>query len=450
MEKLSEKYNKAIPRYTSYPTVPHWELKEPESNKWLEEVKEVYFSQSDKSLSLYIHLPFCESLCTYCGCNKRITKNHSVEDVYIESVLKEWNIYVKNFGEKPVIRNIHLGGGTPTFFSAVNLQKLIFTIKDSAIIHPAFAFSFEGHPNNTTYEQLKVLSELGFDRVSYGVQDFNLKVQQAIHRIQPIENVEKVTSWSRELGYGSVNFDLIYGLPFQTLENIKTNIEKIEQFKPERIALYSYAHVPWKSKGQRGYKDEDLPTPSEKLKMYQLAKEELNALGYKSIGMDHFALADDELYLAKEEGYLNRNFMGYTTGQNQLMIGLGCSAISSTGTAFVQNEKTVEKYQDSILNQELPLIIGHYLSHEEMVVSKVINQIICNGVAEFMTSEFTIKLWEDAYEELLEMHADELIEMGIYSFKVTKKGMLFVRNICSLFDPKLKNSINQRQFSQSI
>jgi oxygen-independent coproporphyrinogen-3 oxidase len=188
MTDLSIKYNKAIPRYTSYPTVPHWKLQNPDQGEWLNEVRNVYFSQKDKSISLYIHLPFCESLCTYCGCNKRITKNHSVEEQYIESVLSEWNIYVNALGEKPIIRNIHLGGGTPTFFSSENLHKLLFTILETSEIHSHKAFSFEGHPNNTTYEQLKILAELGFDRVSYGVQDFNLKVQKAIHRIQPIEN----------------------------------------------------------------------------------------------------------------------------------------------------------------------------------------------------------------------------------------------------------------------
>ena len=200
MTDLSVKYNKALPRYTSYPTVPYWKKHHPDQVQWLEEVQKVYFSQKDKSISLYIHLPFCESLCTYCGCNKRITKNHSLEEQYIEALLSEWAIYLDALVEKPIVRNIHLGGGTPTFFSPKNLHKLLFGILNTSEIHPQKAFSFEGHPNNTSYQQLETLAKLGFDRVSYGVQDFNEKVQKAIHRLQPIENVRKTTQWARELG----------------------------------------------------------------------------------------------------------------------------------------------------------------------------------------------------------------------------------------------------------
>lgn len=450
MTDLSIKYNKAIPRYTSYPTVPHWKLENPDSSDWLEEVRKVYSSSQEKGISLYMHLPFCESLCTFCGCNKRITKNHTVEELYIQALLAEWDVYRLALGEKPVIRDIHLGGGTPTFFSSENLHKLLSSILETATIHPQKAFSFEGHPNNTTYNQLETLASLGFDRVSYGVQDFNIKVQQAIHRIQPIENVRNTTKWARELGYHSVNYDLIYGLPFQTIENIEENIENIREFKPERIAFYSYAHVPWKSKGQRGYSDEDVPKAAEKLAMYQLGKRKLNELGYVNIGMDHFALPDDELAIAKEKGYLNRNFMGYTTDQNQMMIGLGCSAISTTGTAFMQNEKVVETYQTAVLNQELPFIIGHYLTEEEQVSARIINQLICNGQADFNQNPIAAKLWEEAIPELKEMQKDGIVEIGDGSLKVTEDGMLFVRNVCSLFDPKLKQKPSQPQFSQSI
>jgi oxygen-independent coproporphyrinogen-3 oxidase len=450
MTDLSVKYNKPLPRYTSYPTVPHWKEHHPDQVQWLEEVQKVYFSQKDKSISLYIHLPFCESLCTYCGCNKRITKNHSLEEQYIEALLSEWTIYLDALVEKPIVRNIHLGGGTPTFFSPENLHKLLFGILNTSEIHPQKAFSFEGHPNNTSYQQLETLAKLGFDRVSYGVQDFNEKVQKAIHRLQPIENVRNTTQWARELGYQSVNYDLIYGLPFQSLENIEDNIEKIREFKPERIALYSYAHVPWKSKGQRGYSDEDLPKAELKLAMYQLAKKKLNDLGYENIGMDHFALPNDELTLAKENGYLNRNFMGYTTDQNQMMIGLGCSSISSTGTAFVQNEKTVEAYQKAVLSKKIPLIIGHYLTEEEQLSAFLINQLICNGRADFKGNLRSVELFEGALTELQDMQNDGLLEIESYALTVTEKGMLFVRNICSLFDPKLKKKTDNPQFSQSI
>ena len=450
MVQLIQKYNKAIPRYTSYPTVPHWELKYPQQAEWLNEVQKIYFSQEDKSISLYIHLPFCESLCTYCGCNKRITKKHEVEDRYIDALLAEWAIYMNNFGEAPIIRNLHLGGGTPTFFSASNLNRLLKEIITKASIHPQKAFSFEGHPNNTTYAQLEVLANLGFDRVSYGIQDFDEQVQKAIHRLQPIENVENVTVWARELGYESINYDLIYGLPFQSLASISNTISQIRKFMPERIALYSYAHVPWKSKAQRGYKEQDLPSPELKLAMYQTAKKQLNDLGYINVGMDHFAMPKDELTLAKNSGSLNRNFMGYTTDQNQLMLGLGCSSISSTGSAFVQSEKQVEKYQHEVISGQLPLIIGHFLKDQEKIVAKHINSLICNGVGDFSESQFSMSLFEQAKESLIEMEGDGLLSLDGYYIQVTEKGMLFVRNICSLFDPKLRKKEAIQQFSQSI
>ncbi|MBK6266849.1 oxygen-independent coproporphyrinogen III oxidase [Marivirga sp. S37H4] len=451
MSELVKKYNKAIPRYTSYPTVPHWTESAPDPKKWLFHVNEAYYQQEEKGISLYIHLPFCESLCTYCGCNKRITKNHSLENPYITALSAEWELYVEAIGEKPVIKNLHLGGGTPTFFAPKTLETLLTGILEKAEIAKDHAFSFEGHPNNTKYEHLKTLAKLGFNRVSYGIQDFNPVVQKAIHRMQPIENVENVVKWSRELGYDSINFDLIYGLPFQTAETLADTIEKVKDFKPERIALYSYAHVPWKSKSQRGYDESHLPNPELKLNMYWQAKSQLNAMGYVNIGMDHFAMPDDELSLAKEDGYLNRNFMGYTTDKNELMIGLGCSSISSTGLAFAQNEKVVEKYQDSIMEGVLPLITGHYLTDHEVEIASLMKKISCLGKASFLSSVLLTHLFENVTEELKSMEEDGLLVLGNYSLTVTEKGMLFVRNICSLFDPNIQNKASDKpQFSQSI
>jgi oxygen-independent coproporphyrinogen-3 oxidase len=449
--ELVQKYNKAIPRYTSYPTVPHWTESAPNPDKWLLHVNEAYSDQNEKGISLYIHLPFCESLCTYCGCNKRITKNHSLENQYITALLAEWDIYVKALGVKPVIKNLHLGGGTPTFFAPKTLETLLTNILKKAEIAENHAFSFEGHPNNTKYEHLEMLTKLGFNRVSYGIQDFNPVVQKAIHRMQPIENVVNVTKWSRALGYSSINFDLIYGLPFQTADTLSDTIEKIRDFQPERIALYSYAHVPWKSKSQRGYDESHLPHPEQKLNMYWQAKKQLNAMGYVNIGMDHFAKPEDELSIAKEKGYLNRNFMGYTTDKNELMIGLGCSSISSTGLAFAQNEKVVEKYQDSIMEGVLPLITGHYLSQQESEIATLMKNVSCLGKASFLASPLLTTLFENAIEDLKSMEKDDLLVLENYSLNVTEKGMVFVRNICSLFDPNIQNKAsNKPQFSQSI
>ncbi|HQA74958.1 radical SAM protein, partial [Flavobacterium sp.] len=322
---LIQKYNVPGPRYTSYPTVPYWDLDTFDASKW----KQTYlqsFNESNTSegISLYIHLPFCESLCTFCGCHKRITKRHEVESPYITAVLKEWDLYCQTFSEQPIIKELHLGGGTPTFFSPENLKTLINGIFSKAERAKDHEFSFEGHPNNTSREHLQTLFELGFRRVSYGVQDYSPIVQKAIHRDQSFHNVAKVTFWAKEIGYTSISHDLIYGLPFQTLEDVIDTIEKTKSLSPDRLAFYSYAHVPWiKGNGQRGFKDEDLPKDDTKRLLYEIGKQLLEKKGYHEIGMDHFALTTDSMYQAFQDKKLHRNFMGYTSSKTQLMIGLG-------------------------------------------------------------------------------------------------------------------------------
>jgi len=271
---LIQKYNIPGPRYTSYPTVPFWDEEGISYENWIKTAQKS-FDESNQSegISIYIHLPFCESLCTFCGCHKRITKRHSVEEPYIETVLKEWALYCDVLSEKPRIREIHLGGGTPTFFSPENLKKLIDGIFEKADKFPGYEFSFEGHPNNTTEKHLQTLFDLGFKRASFGVQDYDLKVQKAINRLQPYKRVEDVTNNCRKIGYTSVSHDLVFGLPHQTKEAIIDTITKTKQLKPDRIAFYSYAHVPWiKGVGQRGYDDNDLPTAEEKRELYEAGK----------------------------------------------------------------------------------------------------------------------------------------------------------------------------------
>ena len=263
---------------------------------------------------LYIHLPFCESLCTFCGCNKRITKNHGVERPYIATLIEEMRLYSVMAGRKIMVHEVHLGGGTPTFFSPRNLQKLFDGLRQYCTITADADLSFEGHPNNTTYEHLEILRDNGFDKVCYGVQDYNYLIQQAINRVQPYENVIRATHAARKLGYKTVGHDLVYGLPFQTLSDVKRTIDKTIALLPEKISLYSYAHVPWlKGNGQRGFKDTDLPSPELKRVMYAYGKKLLLDAGYMAVGFDHFALPSDPLFEAKENSKLHRNFMGYTT-----------------------------------------------------------------------------------------------------------------------------------------
>ena len=259
MTDLVQKYNVPVPRYTSYPTVPFWKENAIDSRRWFQQVRQA-FKETNKThgISLYLHLPFCESLCTYCGCNKRITKNHQVEEPYIKSILLEWQKYLEHFGSRPLIREIHLGGGTPTFFDSSNLATLVEGILDKSDIHPQHNFGFEGSPNNTTKKHLEALYQLGFKRVSLGVQDFEPKVQQSVNRINSFDQVSQVVNWSRNIGFDSVNLDLIYGLPFQTQESMSNTLDLTGRLHPDRIALYSYAHVPWKSPSQRGYSESDL------------------------------------------------------------------------------------------------------------------------------------------------------------------------------------------------
>lgn len=433
---LLQKYNVPVPRYTSYPTVPFWK-ETIDRNEWENVIKQQFTINNTKDgISLYLHLPFCESLCTYCGCNKKITANHSVEEEYMGALVQEWHLYLSLMEEKPVIRELHLGGGTPTFFSPANLTRLLNAIFAEAAIHPEHEFSFEGHPNNTTKEHLQTLYNLGFRRVSYGVQDLNKEVQIVINRIQPFENVERAVKDARDVGYTSVNIDLIYGLPLQTKNRIKHTILKTIELKPDRVAFYSYAHVPWTSRGQRLFDENDLPAPEEKMRLYQLGKKLFTENGYKDIGMDHFALPNDELFKAREEGKLHRNFMGYTTQQTNMLIGLGVSSISDAGIAFAQNYKTIHEYYAAVSNGELPVTKGYFLTGEDLGFKKYILNISCNGYTLFKPEHMQL-LQEFTFPELVKLEADGLVIWNEESVKVTALGMHFIRNICKAFDLQL-------------
>lgn len=450
---LIRKYNIPCPRYTSYPTVPYWEEDKFSYEKWLSTLRKSFAeSNFTEGISLYIHLPFCESLCTFCGCNKRITKQHSVETPYIDAVLKEWSLYCEQFPDKPIIKEIHLGGGTPTFFSTENLKRLLNGIFKKSEIAQNHEFSFEGHPNNTTKEHLQTFYELGFRRVSFGVQDYSPTVQKAIHRIQPFENVKQVTDWSREIGYASVSHDLIFGLPFQTLDDIFDTIEKTISLKPDRLAFYSYAHVPWiKGNGQRGFKDEDVPKDEQKREMYEKGKQLLLEKGYIEIGMDHFALASDSLYTSYKNNAMHRNFMGYTSSKTQLMIGLGVSSIGDTWYSFAQNEKTIEEYYKALEQNKLPVVRGHLLNQEDLTLRKHILDLMCHFQTSWDKSEKFLPEIPEILESLKEMENDRLVILNKNNIEVTPAGKPFIRNICMAFDLRLKRkSPEARLFSMSI
>ncbi|MCB0690955.1 MAG: oxygen-independent coproporphyrinogen III oxidase [Saprospiraceae bacterium] len=453
MSNLIQKYNIPGPRYTSYPTVPFWDKGEFDLETWKNSVVKSFSESNDtEGISLYIHLPYCEKLCTFCGCHKRITKNHSVELPYIETLLKEWKLYLELFDNKPFIKELHLGGGTPTFFSPDMLKKLIEGIFTHAERAVDFEYSYEAHPNNTTPEHLKTLYDLGFERNSFGVQDYDALVQTTINRIQSFEDVREATYMSRAIGYKSVSHDLIFGLPKQTEESIAKTIELTNELRPDRIAFYSYAHVPWiKGTGQRGYDESDLPSADLKRKMYELGKKLLAENGYLEIGMDHFALPNDNLTLAMNNGLLHRNFMGYTAGKTQLMIGLGMSAISDSWYAFAQNIKSVEEYQEAVNKGVIPVFRGHFLTEVDLVVRRHILNIMCQFETNWEADEMKFEELENCLSRLNEMQDDQLVIIDDNQLSVTEKGRPFVRNICMAFDLRLHaNQPSTRIFSMTV
>ena len=448
---LIRKYNQPVPRYTSYPTVPFWK-NDVSVEKWQSHFVEHFNMQNAISgIAIYIHLPFCESLCTYCGCNKKITQNHDVEEEYLLAIEKEWKLYRRLMQQTPVIREIHLGGGTPTFFSPLNLQRLLDILLKSAIVHPTHEFSIEGHPNNTTKQHLRLLYSKGFRRISYGVQDMDPEVQRVINRIQPIENVKSATENAREAGFTSVNFDLIYGLPKQTINSMESTFKEVIALKPDRIAFYSYAHVPWTSRGQRLFSESDLPDAEEKIQLYLKGKELLSDNGYHDVGMDHFALPHDELFIAKEHGVLHRNFMGYTTQNSGILLGLGVSSISDLGNAYAQNTKTLHDYYLAMKEGKLAVAREFFLNEEDIAFRKYILDISCKGTTLFQPSHLPL-LEAFTFPKLEQFANDGLVEYDKSYLKLTTQGHYFIRNICSSFDLYLQrdHSFARQTFSNAI
>jgi oxygen-independent coproporphyrinogen III oxidase len=433
---LLQKYNVPAPRYTSYPTVPLWTNDLTEKD-WKSLVVTAYEDFGEKEgITLYIHLPYCESLCTYCGCNKRITKNHSVETTFVNSVLNEWNAYLNLFGGHPSLAGIHLGGGTPTFFSAESLHELLSPILESCKVREDAEMSFEGHPNNTTAAHLNTLYNLGFRRVSFGIQDFDLNVQKSIHRIQPFEKVEEVTRLAREIGYTSVNFDLIYGLPHQTLSSIANTFQKVSKLNPDRIAFYSYAHLPSAFPSQKSF-EQFLPRESEKRALYEKGKAILSDLNYQEIGMDHFALPNDPLYNAKKEKTLHRNFMGYTTSPSKILIGLGNSSISDVYYAYGQNTKEIDLYKEQISLGHFAISKGHIMSKEDLENRQLILNLICNQKASWNFC-FYSSLGKENRDRLRTFQEEGLINFDTHGITVLEAGLPFVRNICMVFDQRMQ------------
>jgi oxygen-independent coproporphyrinogen III oxidase len=444
---LFAKYDVPAPRYTSYPTVPFWS-DSPTTEQWLSELNNACEDEA-ATWSLYFHLPFCESLCTFCACNTVITRDHGREEDYIDLLSKEWQLYsdrVPALRERPLL-GLHLGGGTPTFFSAENLERILKPILEgSRVAADQFEASVEVHPGHTTREQLITLRGLGFTRISIGVQDFDPEVQRLVNRHQPYEVTKSVTDIARELGYTSVNYDLIYGLPRQNTDRFSETVKKTIELRPDRIALYSFALVPWIKPAQRSYSDDDLPRAGEKRALYELARDMLAAAGYIEIGMDHFALPHDGMAEAQRNGTLHRNFQGYTERRTQVLLGLGVSAISETPTCFHQNEKAFPVYERRVRQGEIPTLRGHLLTEED--------QGLREQILTFMT-RFEVELkpeqTPDATVFLDSLVSDGLVEVRDRKLILTDRGRPFLRNACMFFDQRLRQQEQRpKLFSQAL
>lgn len=447
MKDLLKKYDVPVPRYTSYPTVPYW-TEAPSEPEWLAAISGA-LEKPDSAWSLYLHIPFCETLCTFCGCNTSITKDHAKGLPYVDSLLKEWSYYRER---EPLLRerklkHVHLGGGTPTFLAADELLRLLEPLLESAGWDPAIGQgSIEIDPRRTNREQLHALRTLGFQRVSLGVQDFNPEVQRLVNRIQPVEQTRSITEQARELGFSSVNYDLIYGLPKQTESSFQHSVDTTLALRPDRIALYSLALVPWIKPAQRLFSDADLPKGEEKRALYENARAAFLSNGYVEIGMDHFALAEEPLAVAQREGRLHRNFMGYTEFRTELLLGLGVSSISEAPTAFHQNEKVLPLWDQKIQAGELPTHRGHRLDAEDRRQREQILRFMTTGSTQLSDDE---KL--DATEFLRPMLEDGLVKLEEHTLRITEAGRPFLRNACALFDLRLRRAQPAaRIFSQSI
>ena len=406
-------------------------------------------------LSLYVHIPFCESLCYYCACNKIITKHHDRADVYLRYLSREIDLHTAHCGTGQVVSQLHLGGGTPTFLSDDGLRQLMATLRRSFTFAPGGEYSIEVDPRTVTADRLAVLAELGFNRLSFGVQDFDAEVQKAVHRIQPAEQVFALVEASRALGFESVNVDLIYGLPRQTPESFDRTLAQVVQLRPDRIALYAYAHLPDRFKPQRRILSTELPAASAKVTMLSRSLDTFMEAGYVYVGMDHFALPTDALAVAKRQGRLHRNFQGYSTQPDCDLIGLGVSAIGRVGATYSQNAKSLEEYYDHLDQGRLPVVRGLALNRDDLVRRAVIMALMCQGELQFepIDQAWLIdsrKYFAPELEQLVTMAEQGLVVLNSESIKVTAMGWFFVRGIAMVFDRYLQADRNRARFSRII
>ena len=406
-------------------------------------------------LSIYVHIPFCESVCYYCACNKVITRHHDKAAQYLEALSVEIGLHADVLGAGKPVSQLHLGGGTPTFLTDDELARLIADLRSKFKIAPDAEVSIEVDPRTASPQRLAVLASLGFNRISFGVQDFDPEVQKAVHRIQSFESVRELMDAARKIGFESINADLIYGLPKQTPESFQNTVAQIAELRPDRIALYSYAHLPQRFKPQRRIAVEHLPPPDHRIKMLGGAIAGFISHGYTYIGMDHFAMPGDSLAAAKRQGRLHRNFQGYSTQPDCDLIGLGVSAIGKMGPTYSQNAKTLEEYYDALDHRSFPTVRGLSLDRDDLVRRAVIMALMCQGRVVFESIELAhlIRMKEYFRQELadmVELQALGLVELGDDSIQVTAMGWYFVRAVAMVFDRHLRVDQVRERFSRII
>jgi oxygen-independent coproporphyrinogen-3 oxidase len=453
-EELLRRFDVPGPRYTSYPTADRFVEAFTESD-YVQALEQRRAGSMALPLSLYVHIPFCESVCYYCACNKVITKHHSRAAEYLRYLAREVELQVAHLGQGHSVSQLHLGGGTPTFLSDAELEELMAMLRRHFKLVPGGEYSVEVDPRTVTAERLQTLARLGFNRLSFGVQDFDPAVQKAVHRVQPAEQVFELVAAARRIGFESVNVDLIYGLPLQTPESFARTLAQVNELRPDRIALYAYAHLPSRFKPQRRIAAADLPSAGDKLGMLSMSLDALIDAGYVYVGMDHFALPNDALAVAKRQGRLHRNFQGYSTQPDCDLIALGVSAIGRIGATYSQNAKTLDEYRDLLDQGRLPIVRGLALTRDDLLRRAVIMALMCQGEVQFESIELghLIDFKSHFARELdvLEgLAAQGLVRLGATGIQVTETGWFLVRAIAMVFDKNLQVDLDRARFSRII
>lgn len=442
------------PRYTSYPTADRFHSSFTES-EYINALEQRRSGALNKPISLYIHIPFCNTICYYCGCNKIITKDTGRADAYIEYLEKETALLAKHLHGRHKLAQLHFGGGTPTFLNDEQLERVFSMIRKHFELMPTGEYSIEIDPRKVSRETVLHLGKLGFNRMSVGIQDFDPKVQQAVNRIQSLEETRTVIEAAREAGFKSVSVDLIYGLPHQNTNSIKNTLDTVLSLNPDRLALYHYAHLPHLFKPQRRIDTEAVPGSEEKLDMLQYAVNYLTENGYIFIGMDHFAKPDDELATALNEGRLQRNFQGYSTYADCDLVAIGVSSIGKIGNTYAQNEKNIEAYYAALDAGHLPILRGYTLNQDDLLRRNIIQDLMCRFALDFRTYEelFSIRFQHYFAEELKDLEL--LAELGLlslenHSLQVSAKGRFLIRNIAMVFDYHLRHKETATKYSQTV